>query len=481
MVAENQQVPSVIVTGPSEDPPEENMDLDEMLNQEAQNIDQEHAAMEALCIKVSNLGKNTPPEQVEPVFRRTCMILTDIDRGLAEYEYQGLLIKYIYINKPSVDETKNAVMQLIEDPAPKSMILSCFSHFILERVSADEAMTALRHISFKMLSLCRHNLVISSCLFPPSLEVIWPWISGYNFMVRNLNITMRRNPLCTHKALMKTVKYLSKLVCKGSMWTEHQQNTGLGSTLSPEGWAKLDHWYGECMLKGMEENVDHNTGLGSENGPAPLCQSPGFKSKDMVRRLQELGTYNPVQKQWTPKNKNRRNKENDSLRADLSSINRRPSTSSSNDSRFSGSSMYSKKFLRSLYSRLYAADRRNGAARRGEPEPTTCCNSSYDPDEVIDHLYLVEAKRDIEDLTNINKKLKDDKEKEEIKRRVVEDKLTARIDRLQAELDWQAKDRRRAEDKVMQLKDDLRCLRDEKDDLKEELRREKHGVKDREH
>lgn len=476
---DNQQIPEVIISGPREEPPE-NMDLDEMINEEVRNLDKEKATMEALCTKVANLGKAATPDEAidDTIFRRACLILTDIDRGVTEYDYQGLLIKYVYINKPSVEDTKNAVYELLDDPAPKSIILACFSHFILERVFADEAMTALRHISFKMMTH-RHNLVISSCLFPPSLEVIWPWISGYNFMVRNLNIAMRRNPLCTHKALLKQVKYLPKLVVKGSMWSEHLKNTGLGTTLSPEGWLKLDSWYGECMLKGMSERVDHNTGLGSENGPAPLCQSPGFKSKDMVQRLREIGTYNPVQKPWTPKFKNR-NKENDSLRADLSSIGRRASTSSSTESRASGGSMYSKKSLRALYTRLYEADRRNGAARRGEPEPAPCSCPSYNPDEVIDHLYLVEAKRDIEDLNILNKKLKDDKDNEEKKRKVVEDKLTARNDRLQAELEWQAKDRRRAEDKVMKLKDDLRCLREEKDDLKEELRREKNKKKARE-
>lgn len=450
---------SLEVTGGGGDPAQdrENSEETERLFQQAADLMDEcntdkvegndDANLAALCDKVAQLGgEKSPSPEESDVFRYKYIIVTDMTIPEASYEYEGILVEWLHVNKSTVPETQAEVMQLLDDPTPKNLIVWCFNKFILNADCTNMTLEALKLIRNRAKFCTTHFLTIADCLFVPSFEHRWRDISTYNFYVRNLNLSMLRNPLCPSKAFLKKVSHLPKLAVKGTCWLEHENSTGLGTTLSEDGLNKLRRWFGAHMVAG-KEGVNVHTSSGKEESPAPLYETPGYKSDEMVNLLKSAGRYTLPDPPSVMRDKQRLAKliGREYLRPNLASI-RRFSTASSSSS---GS--------------------RRAPYNRFTPGPSRQSSPRYKEEDVQERLKTSKLERDISDLLKEVKQLKESKEKEIEKRRLIEDRLYDRLDRLALELEWQGRERRNLEGKLYKLRDDLRYMKEDRDDLSKKL------------
>ena len=417
--------------------------------------------MEELCARIQCLGKAK-----EPVFRFRYFIITDRNPGEISYEHDGLLIEWIYINTLVVTDVVREISKLLDDKSPKKIIVWCFSHFIVDRIFVNEVYEALKVIRNRMREkdCAQHSLVFGDVPFAPNDENSWPFISTFNFYQRNINLSLLNNPLSISKVFLKKVNYLNKMVVKGSCWHEHVNNTGLGSTISSAGWDKVRRWFAVHLAAGMGGPVNQSTLPGKEEEPAPLYQSPGFKQPLMIEFLKAKGTYvNPEDRPVSVSN-NRRTAggRDDPLRPSLATIGvfRRNSTSSSASS---GS-------RRTQYNRNHSPrHNRNRSPKYNNQSPV------YTQAKVDDKLLIAKLERDVEESAKEIKKLKEDREKQRDLKRLVEDRLYDRLDKLTADVEWQSRDRRSLESKLSKAKDDYRYIKEERDDIRNELDRCKDG------
>ena len=411
------------------------------VEKEKEQASKANDSVDKLCDQVENMGKSTAP-----VFRFKYLIVTDQEPKENSFEFMGLLIEWIYVKKSTPMNTMNEVCKILDDEAPKYVIVWCFSKYIQDGNVNNDVLEALKLLRNRVWKCTVHKVVISDSPFPPALERSWKEISTYNFYVRNLNISMSMNPLTVAKAFLKKINHIPKMCVKANYWRENCEGSGLGSTISDCGWDKVRRWFGAHLLSGMSEAFNDMTALGREEIPNPLQGSPGFKEKPMVTFLKALGTYDPGWTAFKSKPKGPAAlKNNLTLRPRLASIGRRQSTSSSGSS---GS-------RRSQYSRQ--SDR-----------PAVQDGRKFSQEEVDDKTKLVRLEREVCDLSNIVDGLKEAKEKEISKKRSIEDKLYNRLERLSAELEWQSKDRRSLESKISKLREDLRVMTEDRNHYRQE-------------
>lgn len=361
--------------------------------------------------------------------------------------HEGHEIRWVYLRRTKLEEIKKIILQFLDDPLKKRVVIDCLAVFWLEdHTTMNEVMTDMRAIVAKMNSVFVHTLVFSSELFPPALQKKWPHIASWNLYCRNLNIQMDMAPLGAHKSLLRKVKNLSKQVCRGEMWAEFKSGAGLGSTLSPEGIDKLTRWHAVHLLNGMNKKVDHGTPLTvNENEPEILSYTPGYKSPTMVAHLKKLGIYLAKPdgkgfKSWKKPyfNKNKGSNRNDYLRPNLSSLDRRSSTASNSTAK-------------SVFS--YA---RSGW--RGEGD-------------LADQVKLARVESDNRDLQNVVATLREEKEKDGRKGRDREENLTNTIHRLFNEMEWYIKDRTELASKLIKAEQTLQQVKEDRDALSDENRR----------
>lgn len=427
-----------------------------------------------LCDQVKKLGEpgSGEPGGVQEVFRYEYIVMSDRCPPEVSFEYEGVEIKWMHVDKLTVADTQVEIMRLLDDAAPKNIIVWCYNKFILNKDSTNEVMESIKLVRNKAKDNTRHSVALADCLFVPELESRWKDISVFNFYVRNINMSMSRTPLSPSKGFLKKVKHLTKLAVKGTCWLEHENNTGLGTNLSEEGWNKIRRWFGAHMLSGMQE-LNTRTLPGKQEWPAPLYLTPGYKGSVMVNCLISKGTYRYPD---SPSVKRARAElarliGNDILHPNLSSIHRRFSTSSSGSS----SSRRSSGSGRLPYNRQPSVSERQTSPRYSRQPSVSERQESprYNEAEVKEKLQVSKLERDIADLIKEIEVLKESREREVEKRRVIEDRLYSRLDRLGSEMEWQARDRRSLESKVAKLKDDLRYLKEARDEYRSELEKER--------
>lgn len=429
-------------------------DVDVMIRLEQEDMQRERDAMEQL---VNRIVEEEPQDDIEiehNVFRFTYVILSDYDIGTDRFDHQNLQIRWVVVKRNTIAAAVQIMINMLEDPLPKGLIVACFSRFFEELgLPLNDVMQGIRTIKTKMQTVFTHNLCFSTSIFKPSLEKTWSKTAQYNMFVRSINIEMERTPLSIHKSLLRKVKSLGRLACKGEMWTEFRNNSGVGSTLAKEGVAKVCSWYGNHCLRGMVRVVDHDTPLVvSENEPAVLSLTPGYKGDVMVKFLKQMGTYKapprypPNTKRYKRQQKQlNRDLKGDFLRPHLSSIGRRVSTYST-----SSSSTASSRNSRGS----------SGGSRRGEGD-------------LADEVKIVRLERDNLDLQNVIQSLKDKNEDVMKERRRGEENLTSTITRLFSEMEWMSRDRTELSAKLIKAEQALQTMKEDRDQLSDDLRKKR--------
>lgn len=429
-------------------------EVDALIRLEQEDQQREKDALEQLCAKIVEEEPQDDLQVEHDVFRYTYVILSDMDIGKDRFEHHNLEIRWVLVKRNTIAATVQIVLNMLDDPLPKGIIVACFNRFWQELgLPLKDVMQGMRTITTKMQSVFIHNLVFSTSIFKPSSEKQWPKTAQFNVFVRNTNIEMSRTPLSVHKALLRKVKSLSKLASKGEMWVEFRNNSGVGSTLSAEGIIKICNWYGNHCLRGMKKVVDHDTPLlVTDNEPECLSLTPGYKGDIMVDYIKEMGTYRPPNKynvktkMWQRQQKQRnRDQRGDFLRPHLSSIGRRVSTYSTSSS--SSSSRQSR-----------------GSAASG---------SRKQEGDLLDEVKVVRLENDIRDLQNVIQSLKDKNEDDLKERRRGEENLTGTITRLFSEMEWMSRDRTELSAKLIKAEQALQTMKEDRDQLSDDLRKEK--------
>lgn len=404
--------------------------------------------IDGLCDRVATLGQDAPQPPAAPkAASHRYVILTDQFVSEVSYEYQGLLIEWIYIKPTIPANTMNEVFTILDDPTPKMVMVWCFNIYVWAKEYSQELFECLGRIRNRMMKPSIHYLVISDIPFAPQHAKAWTEISVINHYIRNLNLSLNQTPLILSKAFLKRVNHIPKMCVKANYWKEYVEGTGLGVTISDEGMDKVRRWCGGHFKEGMVGRVNHNTMMGKAEVPTKLQDSPGYKSKLMQGFLKAIGLYNP--NTWNDRRSPRQpfntgSAQNNLLKPRLPGVVKR---------RWSNASSSSSGSKRSEYSR---------GSRASRPSVT------YNQAEVDDKTKIVGLERDVQDLNNVIKTLKEAKEKEIEKHRVIVDQLYTRLDKLSYELELQARDRRCMEKKINKLKDDIRDVREDRDHYRRE-------------
>lgn len=422
-------------------------DLDNMLRLQQEDQEREKNNMEQLIQQVVQVELQPDVEVEREVSSYTFVVLADYEIGMDRYTHQGSEVRWVYVNRNTMAATVQIILNFLEDPLPKGIIVHCLNRFWQELGgSVNDAMQAMRKIADKMKSVFTHNLVFSTSLFRPYLEKIWPKIAQFNLFTRAINIQMKKTPLGVHKCLLRRTKNLKALASKGDMWAEFCNNSGVGKNLSPAGISKVCIWFGNHFLNGMQTAVDHDTPLTvTENEPACLTLTPGYKGDIMVKFIMELGTYKPPRynvktKAWKRWDRQRsKDLKKDHLRPNLSSIGRRVSTSTS-----SSSTSWS--------------SRRSGTSA-----------TPHQDGDLADHVRILQLEKDNLDLQNVVQSLKDSKEDDRKERRRGEESLTATITRLFGEMEWMSRDRTELASKLIKAEQDLLQMKEDRDHFSDQL------------
>ena len=442
---DNQGVQDMVVDKPEDRAAE--TDLETMMRLQQEDQDREKQNMERLIQQVVEIELQPDVEQEREVSSYVFVVLADYEIGVDRYQHQEVEVRWVVIKRNTVEATVQIIMNFLEDPMPKGLVVACMNRYWQEQGGPmNDVMQGMRKIAEKMSSVFTHNLVFSTSIFRPCLEKIWPKIAQFNQFTRALNIQMRKTPLGVHKCLLRNVKSLRQLAVKGDLYSEFLSNAGVGKNLSPAGIKKVCVWYGNHFLNGMQNVVDHDTPLTvTDNEPACLTLTPGYKGDVMVGFIKEMGTYKPprfnikgpMHKRWV-KSRNKDLKA-DFLRPHLNSIGRRLSTSSSSSS----------------------------SGRR------SMSNGSIQSVDLADHVKLVKLERDNLDLQNVVQSLKDTSEDERKEHRRGEENLTATIQRLFGEMEWMTRDRTELASKLIKAEQELLQMKDDRDHLSDQLQKKR--------
>lgn len=454
-------------------PPAEPMDqtLDEMIAEFEREFVQETADMAELSKALEGVaicGKNDRPRGFRNV------VISDKCVAADRFVYNNLEIRWVFFKTDkTLTYVVNQLLRFIEDPTPKRIVIDVFNQF-LESEPIGKIMQAISQIRNKMWDNKTHWVVISSCLFGPFQEPWWEEVAALNVFIRNINLSLQVTPLQLHKALLKKVKGLKQLCCRGADWEEHRLGSGVGKTLSAAGIDRIKDWIGAHVERGMSKPVDDNTtNLCNEDSPAPLNISPGFKSWKMVQYLQALGTWDPesvrynVHRRFSLGSNHSRDSDR-SLKSGSSSSVRshddlRPNLVSA--SGVSKNNRYSKP--------------RGGRNFRGRNNTWRQAGSKRDESPCS-------FKLQAEDLEARMSDLKREHSLENKKKKETEEKYARRCERLSSELEWAGHDRRNLEDKnralekeVARLTEDRERLRDLRDDWREKAKQLEERREDR--
>lgn len=254
-------------------------------------------------IKYDKYGKPIPFFDPEYVY-----ILYDC-HGLPEELLDGTPI----IVKPTAHLNFKQIMALIEkdinSKEPMMLTLACFDHLI-PQMTTTKLMDGVRHLS-DLAHKANHYFSTATQLFIPNNPQDWFRKAQINAELRALNIDNHVPPFSLHKCLMKPLyETYGPLTCQGRMWKEYINETGLGSTLSPDGLEKIAHF--TFLALGLQfEDINRNDsrrwiGLpvptqlcltaNYTNNPA-ICQILRERNLHSIRRMSVGGPQQPREQQ----------------------------------------------------------------------------------------------------------------------------------------------------------------------------------------
>ena len=147
-------------------------------------------------------------------------------------------------------ECTEEIIYMLKDDKPKNIAV-CFYQGFIGKHTNKEIQKSINKISEVAKTRPIHCLVFGTVFFPPENEDLWTAIGALNTFIRRTNLEEMDLPtLNTHKSLMKPGKFSATLQCKGTLWQEFLDGTGLGHTLSLDGQIKYAQWIIRHFKKG---------------------------------------------------------------------------------------------------------------------------------------------------------------------------------------------------------------------------------------
>lgn len=192
----------------------------------------------------------------------------------------------------------NQMMDLIttdiQDKDPKMLTVACFDKMI-PRMTNSSIMDGIHKLFNLVNDGGVHYISAGSQLFIPNHPEDWFRKAQINAEIRALNIDNNIPPLGLHKCLMTPLhETYGPLTIQGKMWSEFLDGTGLGSTLSPEGYKKIAHFV--QLSSGLQfEDIDRQPSQRYIGLPTPprLCVTKDYsRNETMCQILQDRGLFN---------------------------------------------------------------------------------------------------------------------------------------------------------------------------------------------
>ena len=402
--------------------------------QEQQQIDNLCAAVNNCDIQVEHVAQHNA-QSVE----RFAIVLADFSCGETVFEYQGVQIRWVKQVNSSIVETTAAVARFFDEQTPKLLVLSCYSQY-LDVLPISVIMDHLRMIIHKSERNPIHSLCISSMPFKPSQEAFWLSILEINSFIKNSNLSLNQCPLSLHRASLNHVPKINALGVNGAMWKEKVEGYDLGSTLSTAGVKKHKQWISRHIVHGLRNSIGFSVSSEKDVLPIKLQDTPGFKLPKFKAMIKRLGTFEdrPLQ--------------------DIKQKNRRLPKQRQPYQRQRQRQQYGQDLRPKLQS---IVKRRNSRAMSSVSTASSSgCSSASSAASCHTQDRIQELEKQLDNLRS-----------ESLLR---EEKYIKRVDLLNVELDNQNQHRRAAENKVFQIEEDYRFmketntrLRDFKDEWKQ--------------
>lgn len=460
---EDVDVPGIVITPPNDVQPME-IEQDTIaaaLADIERTIVRDREEFASLCNKLDMVGISGPQH---PGF--ALLVLSDKEIGKDKIIEDGLIMRWFCVKTDrGMVRILEQVTKFLMDTNPKMLILDCWNQFITRESTGKimKYMTAVRNV---VKDYPMHKVVFPSFLFSPELQPWWDEIASLNVVTRNLNLSINMTPLQLHKCLLKRSKGQRQLTVRGDDWEEHRMNSGLGKNLSQQGIKRVTDWMMTHFKKGMHGVVDPKTALlVTEDTPAPLYCSPGFKSYTMVQLLKLQGTYD-IDADLVRTGRGRRfsvgssrsSRSDSVLRPRLQGVSKK----NWNNSKFERRSERSDR-----------SDSGHGSWRRGSYDRVDDHGEEPCPNE----LKVTELEGVVADLQARLEVIRKEKTKEEKVRKEIEENYSSRCERYAHELEWMAHDRRVLSEKLIvvekesaRLGEDRDRLRDLRDDWRDRAR-----------
>lgn len=194
----------------------------------------------------------------------------------------------------SFDQIMEVITNDIKDDQPKMLTLACFDHLI-PKMSISDLMKGVKKLDNMVKEQGIHYFSVSTQIFIPNKPQDWHKKAQVNAELRAINIDNNVPPFGLHKCLMIPL-YITygPLTCQGKMWSEFVANTGLGSTLSTDGFERIAHF--TFLASGLQfEDIQRNESRRWIGLPIPtrLSLTDDYTNNEvMCQIMRERGLFN---------------------------------------------------------------------------------------------------------------------------------------------------------------------------------------------
>ena len=195
----------------------------------------------------------------------------------------------------TLDQMVEAVTYEIVDQKPKQITIACWDRRI--GVNSNKEILDASKLFIKLVDEDKtHQLSFASVQFPPDKQKYFAQIAELNSELRKLNISRQVPPLSLHKSLMKHLydDNSGPLICRGPMWKQFVDKTGLGSEPSNAGYDKMRKFLTPALrlqFVNMKRKASRQYSVALR--PPPLCTLEEYREvPEMVQFLKDKGEYN---------------------------------------------------------------------------------------------------------------------------------------------------------------------------------------------
>ena len=192
------------------------------------------------------------------------------------------------------DQIMEVITNDIQDDQPKMLTLACLDHLI-PKMAISDLMKGVKKLDDMAKKGGIHYFSVATQIFIPNNPQDWYKKAQVNAELRGINIDNNVPPFGLHKCLMMPL-YITygPLTCQGKMWSEFVANTGLGSTLSPDGMERIAHF--TFLACGLQfEDIQRNESRRWIGLPVPtrLSLTDDYTNNEvMCQIMRERGLFN---------------------------------------------------------------------------------------------------------------------------------------------------------------------------------------------